>query len=156
MKISAIVAVNKNNGIGLNGDLPWRCPADMKYFKEFTTGKTVVMGRKTFESISRPLPNRVNIILTRDLSFKTKGAEVAHTVEEVLKLAKNELVVIGGSEIYNLFKPFIHDWRVTTVDDDSECDTFLNISFSGFVRMDLQHGTSNDLGYQISKFWRKL
>ena len=156
MKISAIVAVNKKNGIGINGKLPWHCPADMKHFKEYTDDKTVVMGRKTFEPIGRPLPNRTNIVLTRDLNIlNCIGVEVAHTVKEALNLAKTDLVVIGGSEIYSLFEPVVNEWIVTTVDDESECDAHLHISFSGFIRRDLQCGISNNLEYVITKFHKK-
>ncbi|MFS8119215.1 MAG: dihydrofolate reductase [Microcoleus sp.] len=102
--ISLLAAVTKNNVIGRDGDLPWRLPDDLRHFKELTTGKTVVMGRKTYDAIFRrhggPLPNRHNIVLTHDTSYLAPGVEVVHTLTEALPQSSDELFVIGGAEIY--------------------------------------------------------
>lgn len=118
MKISIISAIGKNNEIGKKNDLLWSLPADMAHFKEKTSGKTIVMGQKTFESlkkdadgkqVGRLLPNRRNIILTLDNSFKTDGAEIFYSVNELMDLlnrttnADEEVFIIGGGMIYKLF-----------------------------------------------------
>jgi dihydrofolate reductase len=104
MNISLIVAVSENNVIGKDNDLPWKLPDDMKFFKETTTGHHILMGRKNLESLGRLLPNRTNIILTRDNAFNFKGAKVFHDIEEAIKFAnenkEDELMVIRGGEIY--------------------------------------------------------
>lgn len=104
MNISLIVAVSENNVIGKDNDLPWKLPDDMKFFKETTTGHCILMGRKNLESFGRLLPNRTNIILTRDKAFGFEGAKIYHDIEEAIKFAQenkeDELMVIGGGEIY--------------------------------------------------------
>lgn len=93
-----------NGVIGVDGALPWRLPADLKRFKAQTMGKPMVMGRKTFESFSSPLPGRRHIVLTRDRDWRAEGAEVVHSVEEALRLAGDgDVAVIGGAEIFALF-----------------------------------------------------
>lgn len=118
MKISMIAALSENNVIGINGQLPWRLKKDLAHFRALTLGKTVLMGRKTFESIGRPLPNRKNIILTRDLEFKSGGVEVVHDLAEALALIKTsdqEMMIIGGEQIYRLFLPYANQLYLTRV-----------------------------------------
>ncbi len=101
--ISIIAAIGNNNELGKKNTLLWDMPADMKHFRETTKGHTVIMGQKTFESIGRPLPNRKNIVLTRDSSFKAEGVEISKSLEETLDSFKNsyeEVFVIGGAQIY--------------------------------------------------------
>jgi len=101
--ISIIAAIGNNNELGKKNALLWDMPADMKHFRETTKGHTVIMGQKTFESIGRPLPNRKNIVLTRDSSFKAEGVEISKSLEETLDSFKNsyeEVFVIGGAQIY--------------------------------------------------------
>ena len=104
--ISIIVAMDRQRGIGLNGRIPWRLQNDMSHFKNVTKGRVVVMGRKTYESLPekvRPLPDRVNLILTRNKSFKAPGCKVT-TFDDVLNIAVHqEIYIIGGEEIYNMF-----------------------------------------------------
>ena len=104
MKISCIVAVAENNVIGKDNDIPWYLPADLKYFKKITTGHHILMGRKCYASIGRPLPNRTNIIVTRDPYFITSNCIVKHSIEEgVLAAQENgeeELFIIGGGMLY--------------------------------------------------------
>jgi dihydrofolate reductase len=116
-----IWATDRNSLIGGSNDLPWpNIPADKKHFRETTKGKTVVMGRRTFESLgSRPLPNRQNIILTRDANFRAEGCEVLHSTEEILKRAKHEEVfIIGGGEIYKQFLPHADKLYITFIDGE--------------------------------------
>lgn len=103
MKLSIIVAVSENNVIGIDNQLPWHLPADLKYFKNLTTGHTILMGRKTFESIGRPLPNRENIVITRDEQFQHEGIVVKHSIEEAIQYCRqksDEVFIIGGDTIY--------------------------------------------------------
>ena len=104
MIVSSIVAVAKNGVIGDGADIPWRLSTDLKFFKKTTTGHHVIMGRKTFASMGRPLPNRTNIVLTRDPHFIATGIIVAHSIEEALTIAYNndeeEVFIMGGGEIY--------------------------------------------------------
>jgi dihydrofolate reductase len=102
MNLSIIAAIGKNNELGKNNDLVFKLPGDMKRFKELTTGHTVIMGRKTFESIGKALPNRRNIVITRDKKYKKENVEVAHSFEEAIKVASKdkEVFIIGGSEVF--------------------------------------------------------
>ena len=105
MEISLIAAFDKNQAIGKNGDLPWHLSSDLKHFKNITTGNTIVMGRKTFDSIGRALPNRKNIVLTRNLKWQYEGVVTINNVNDIFEICKNdsEIFVIGGAEIYNAF-----------------------------------------------------
>ena len=123
--ISLIVAMAQNGVIGRDNALPWRLPADLKRFKAFTLGKTVLMGRKTFESIGRPLHGRDNLVLTRDRRWWASGVIVVHSVEQALAQAgANELVAIGGAQIYRLLMPFARRIYLTHVHADVPGDTF--------------------------------
>ena len=107
--ISLIAAVGKNLELGLDNKLIWHIPEDLKYFKEVTTGKTVVMGRKTFESIGRPLPNRKNIILSRN-DILIDGAQVVRNFKEVLN--QDDVFIIGGESIYKLFDKSLYEKEI--------------------------------------------
>ena len=126
MIISLIAAIGKNRVIGKSNALPWKLPADMKHFQAMTKGKPVIMGRKTFESIGRPLPDRINIIITRDENYKAEGCIVAHSMEEALKAAENhkEAMIIGGSQIYKEFLPKANKMYLTSIDADFEGDAY--------------------------------
>ena len=114
MKISLIVAVAENGVIGRNGALPWHVPSDLKTFKRLTMGKPIVMGRKTYVSIGKPLPGRDNIVVTRDAGFSADGTDRAASVDDALDIARrkatergvDEIMVIGGAEIFALTLPF--------------------------------------------------
>ena len=123
--VSLIVAMAQNGVIGRDNALPWRLPEDLKRFKAFTLGKMLLMGRKTYESIGRPLPGRTNLVLTRDRGFLAPGVVVVHSVEEALAhAADNELVAIGGAEIYRLVLPFARRLYLTHVHADVPGDTY--------------------------------
>jgi dihydrofolate reductase len=133
MDISIIVAVAKNNAIGKNNDLLWHLPADMKFFKEKTTGHCVLTGRKNYESIPekfRPLPNRTNIVVTRSADYNAPGAHVVASVDEGIALAKSlnetELFIIGGGQIYMeaMIRNLASTLYITHVDEIFEADTF--------------------------------
>jgi dihydrofolate reductase len=112
MRLTAVVAATENNVIGLENGMPWHLPADLQHFKSVTLGKPVLMGRRTFEAIGRPLPGRRNLVLTRDSSFAAAGIEVFGSLDAALAAAGDvpELMVIGGQTVYELALP-----RVTRV-----------------------------------------
>jgi dihydrofolate reductase len=128
--ISIIVAQAKNRIIGKANDLPWYLPADLRHFKELTTGHTVIMGRKTYESIvSRlggPLPERINIVLTRGVGFLTPGAEIVNSIDEVLREVDQhkEVFIIGGASVYEQAMPYADKIYLTDVHADIDGDTY--------------------------------
>lgn len=129
--ISIIVAASTNNVIGQSNDLPWYLPADLKNFARITTGHTVVMGRKTFESIvnklGKPLPNRQNIVITRQENYQVPaGVMVVNSIEEAIKKAENnqEIFIIGGAQIYNLAFPVVDRIYMTRIHTNIEGDAY--------------------------------
>ncbi len=125
--MNLIVAIAQNYAIGNGNDLLWHLSADLKRFKALTTGHSVIMGRKTFESLPiRPLPNRKNIIITRSENSLFEGCETAHTLEEALQLCADDsdAFVMGGGEIYRQFLPIVDTLYITWVYRDFEADTF--------------------------------
>ncbi|TAE48708.1 MAG: dihydrofolate reductase [Cytophagia bacterium] len=128
MKITIIVAMSDNKVIGINNEIPWKLSADMQFFKAQTTHQTIVMGRKTFDSLKRPLPHRDNWILTTQKHFSVENTRKFYTVETIINTAKEEnienLFVIGGSQIYDLFLPFTDCLLVTKVKTTIKGDTF--------------------------------
>lgn len=124
--IFLIYARAANGTIGRDGALPWRLPADLKRFKALTMGKSMIMGRKTFDSFPSPLPGRRHIVLTRDAAWSAPGAEVAHSVGQALALAgEGEVAVIGGAEIYALFLDRADRIELTEVHADYPGDTHM-------------------------------
>lgn len=133
MKVSLIVAKAANNAIGKDNDLLWHLPADMKFFKQTTSGHCVITGRKNYESIPerfRPLPNRTNIVVTRDTGYVAEGAVVVHDIHAALEharsLGEEEALVIGGGQIYKAFLDagLIDTMYITQVSKDFEADVF--------------------------------
>ncbi len=137
MKISIIAGIGRNSELGRGNTLLWSLPTDMKHFKKTTTGHTVIMGRKTFESIGRPLPNRKNIVITRDVHYSHDGVEIVNSLEEALRLAsleqgrkfeenqdEVEIFIIGGGEIYRQAMEKANKLYITRVDGEFDADTF--------------------------------
>ena len=130
--VSIVVAMSRNFGIGRENQLPWHLPEDLKNFKAITMGKPIIMGRKTFDSIGRPLPGRTNIVVTRNRGWSSNTVLVARGFEEALLLAKNachqndcnELMVIGGEMIYRAALPVVSRIYLTEVKGDIAADTF--------------------------------
>jgi dihydrofolate reductase len=123
--ISLIVAASTNNVIGAKGNLPWRLSADLKRFKTLTMGKPIVMGRKTYESIGRPLPGRQNIVITRQDNYAPEGCTVVQSVDAALAAADApEIMIIGGGHIYEAFIPMAERIYLTRVDADIDGDTY--------------------------------
>ena len=127
MKITLVAAIASNNVIGKENSLPWNIPEDLKRFKQMTSGHTILMGRKTFDSIGRPLPNRQNIVMTKDENFEKEGIKVINDFDEALELIKEsneDVFVIGGSKIYELFEPVANTLAITRILKDFEGDAF--------------------------------
>jgi dihydrofolate reductase len=131
MIVSLIAALTKNRVIGKNNDLPWHLPDDMKYFMQTTKGHHTIMGRKNYDSIPekfRPLPNRTNIVVTRQPSFKAPGCIVVNSIERGLDISKDngerEVFVIGGADIYQLGMPYADRLYLTEIDASLDGDTF--------------------------------
>ena len=147
MMISMIVALATNRVIGRDNDLPWHLPDDLRFFKRMTLGKPIIMGRKTFESIGRPLPKRHNIILTRNTDFTVDGCTVVHTADEALAAAGDvaEVVIIGGAAIYELFLPHITKLYLTVVQAEPEGDTlFPAIDLDAWIPVDWEHHAADE------------
>ena len=140
MKVNGIVAVSENGAIGIDNTLPWSLPNDLKMFRKTTKGCTVIMGRKTFESIGRPLPKRHNIVISSKLF---EGVQTVLSPEEALSNAlyngAQEVFVIGGAQIYRALAHFITRWYVTRVHTEIEGDTYWGCTLEDFEL------TSNEL-----------
>lgn len=124
-QITLVAALARNRAIGFNGRMPWHLPDELQHFKRVTLGKPVVMGRKTWESIGRPLPGRQNIIISRNPAYVALGAEVTISLEHACDIAKHEdLMIIGGGQLYALALPLAKRMFLTIVDCEPEADTW--------------------------------
>ena len=132
MKVALIVAVSENNVIGRDNQLPWHLPEDLQYFKSVTMGKPILMGRKTYDSIGRPLPGRANIVITRDPNWTAEGVIVVNSLEDAMAegaqacnaTESDEIMVIGGAQIYRDCLPIADKLYLTKVDAEIEGDAF--------------------------------
>ncbi len=131
MIVSMILATSENNVIGKDNDLPWNVPSDMRYFMRTTTGHTILMGRKTYESLGKPLPRRRNIVITRQDNLTIEGAEIVHSIADGLALAKEdeEVFIIGGGTIYAraLELDMVDRIYLTVIHGEFEGDTFFHL-----------------------------
>ncbi|OJW13947.1 MAG: hypothetical protein BGO49_07395 [Planctomycetales bacterium 71-10] len=131
MDVSAIVAMTRDRVIGLEGRMPWRLPRDLKHFRKVTWGKPIIMGRKTYESLGRPLPGRRNIVLSRATFATSPEVLVAHSVEEALALARREAtgeaMVVGGGQVYEAFLDRCRTIHLTIVERRFDGDTYFPI-----------------------------
>ncbi len=153
VKLSLIVAVAENGVIGKDNDLPWKISSDLKYFKEKTMGKPIIMGRKTFQSIGRPLPGRVNIVITSDTTFASEGVITALSLEMALEVGMNmalvkkvdEVMVIGGAQIYNLCLPEADRLYLTRVHGDVAGDTiFPSLNSDDWLEASVERFTAGE------------
>ncbi|MHB1178902.1 MAG: dihydrofolate reductase [Daejeonella sp.] len=126
MIVSLIVAIDEKNGMGKDNKLPWHLPADLKHFKSLTTGHSILMGRKTFDSIGKALPNRRNILISRQQDLVVEGAEVAWSLNEAFGLCKDEdeVFVIGGAQIFEQSLPYAEILYLTLIHHNFDADTF--------------------------------
>lgn len=153
--ISIIVATSKNRVIGNNNSLIWKLPADLKRFKQITTGNTVVMGRKTYESIGKPLPNRRNIIITRDTNYLVDNCEIVNSIEEALMLCNNDCFIIGGGEIYKQSIDIADKIYLTLVQEDFEGDTYfpeIGKEWTKVIREDFEPDEKNAHKYSFINY----
>lgn len=160
-----VVAMSrKNRAIGSQNELLWHIPDDLKRFKRLTIGHPIIMGRKTFESIlaivGKPLPNRTNIVVTRDTAYKSKGAVVAHSIDEAVAIAKQEkpteIHIGGGADLYRQYLPQVNRLHVTWVDDKPTADTYFP-SFENEFEISETHEPRehNGISYQWIDYVRK-
>jgi len=126
--ISLIAAIGKNRELGAGGTLPWNVPEDLKFFKKQTVGKPIIMGRKTYDSIGRALPNRTNIVVTRNKDFKADGIVVVESVDAAIMAAAeenpDEIMIIGGAQIFDLVMATANKLYLTIIDSEFEADTY--------------------------------
>ncbi|NTU46025.1 dihydrofolate reductase [Candidatus Roizmanbacteria bacterium] len=151
-RLSIIVAVGENREIGKDNQLLWHISADLKRFKSLTSGHPVIMGRKTFDSIGRPLPNRLNIIVTRDTTIVAEGCTVVHSLEEAIFAAQQteteEVFVIGGGSLYEQALPLAERLYITLVHTSFEADTFFPEYHSQFPKIiEQEEGQTEDVKY---------
>jgi len=154
--IILIAACSKNRVIGKDNGLIWKVPGDLKRFKELTTGHPILMGRKTFESIGKPLPNRTNIVITRDKDWKHKGCLVFNNIKEVLPLfVKEKLFIIGGGEIYNMFLDLSDKIELTLIDKDFEGDSYFPEIDSNWVIEKIESHTCPEFNWKYITYFRR-
>lgn len=162
MQISLIVAMTKNRVIGANNQLPWHLPADLRHFKSLTLGKPIVMGRKTYESIGKPLPGRTNIILTQQPNYHAEGCLVVHSIDAVLSAANDaaELMIIGGSSIYAEFLPLAQKIHLTEIAaaivGDAYFPELTNIEWQKIAQEDYQADEKNVYNYSFVTLERSV
>lgn len=151
--LTVIVAYDTNYGIGINNTLAWHVPEDLIRFKKITSGHTVIMGRKTFESIGRPLPNRRNIVLTRQTGYHPDGVEVVHDLASALQLAgADDAFVIGGADIYAQALPLSATLLATEIHHVAHCDAFFPVPDKNVWReteRSTQHSEKNGFDYSF-------
>lgn len=160
--LTIIAAVAKNKALGKNNDLIWRLPADLKRFKKITLGHHVIMGRKTFESLGRPLPNRTTIIISRNVSYKVEGCIVVHTLEAAILAAKedNNPFILGGGEIYKqaLLRADILDLTLVHHSFDDADTFFPEIDYNQWIeinREDFKADEQHAYDYSFVRYKKK-
>lgn len=158
--ITLIAAMGSNRGIGLDGRMPWHLPAELQHFKRVTMGKPVVMGRKTWESIMKPLPGRQNIVVSRNLSFGADGCQVVSSLVEAVEVAEGfELMLIGGGELYRQALPLASRMILTMVDIEPDADTwFPDWDPNDWLLVSSEQFTPNEnnrLRFEINHWMRK-
>tara|TARA_X000001036_G_scaffold437080_1_gene481614 strand:+ start:1294 stop:1791 length:498 start_codon:yes stop_codon:yes gene_type:complete len=150
--ITIIAAIGENNELGLDNKLIWNIKEDLKRFKKLTTGHSIIMGRKTFESISKALPGRLNIVLTKNKNFKFKNVSTASNIHEAIELTKDDEqpFIIGGSEIYSLFINMAQTMELTRVHDSFKADTFFpDINFGKWNKIYEEKFNFDNLPYSF-------
>jgi dihydrofolate reductase len=153
LHLTAVVAMTPNRVIGMEGKLPWHLPDELAFFKRTTTGRPIVMGRKTYESIGRPLPKRRNIVLTRDPSWSAEGVEVIHDPGDLenLPALAGQVFIIGGAEIYAAFLPTLDDLLVSRIFEEYEGDAWLPEFEKQFPQSEI---LETHLAFQVRRFSR--
>lgn len=157
--LSIIAAIGKNNELGVNNCLIWHLPTDLKYFKKTTYGKTIIMGRKCFESLPGLLPNRTHIIMTNNKDYNVDGATIYHNVEEVLNYVKKsneECFVIGGAKIYELFIPYAKKLYLTEINEEAKADVYFPIfNKELYEKKEIEEVKENNINYKFVIYIRR-
>ena len=158
-RLHLVAAFSKNRVIGKDGTMPWTLSSDLQHFKRLTEGHTVLMGRKTFESIGKPLPNRKNIVLTKNHDFQADGVEVVHSLVDLLdRFSSEEIYVIGGGEIYRALINHCGSMILTQIDAVIEGDTlfpkFSQSCFKEEGRVRVEPGPKDDYPFEIIRYTR--
>ena len=158
-QITLIAAMGKNREIGLDGEMPWHLPAELQHFKRATMDKAIVMGRKTWQAIGRPLPGRQNIVVSRNAKFEAPGAGVVCSLEQALKQSNSqEIMVIGGGQLYELALPMAQRLILTRIDIEPEADTWFpqwdQDEWQTMAVQEFAADESNPLAYQIIELHR--
>lgn len=157
--LTIIVAADSNMGIGIKNTLPWKLPEDMAHFKRTTSGHAVIMGRKTFDSIGKALPNRRNIVISRNPEWRHEGVECAHTLEQALQLVEgSDAFVIGGTQIYQQALPFADKLIVTEIHRRFDCDAYFpEISQDAWTETgrNVHRSEQNDFTYAFVTYNKK-
>ena len=156
-EVIIIVAVAKNNVIGRDGSLPWHLPSDLQHFKKTTMGYPLIMGRKTYESIGRPLPGRDNVVLTRDPELDLPGCIVVHSMQEAIDHCRNEekVFIIGGADIFRLALPMTDTMIVTALEREVEGDVYLDPIDTRTFEIVAEQMCNEEEPYQIIRYERK-
>ena len=124
-RLTLIAAMGKNRAIGLDGRMPWHLPAELQHFKKATMGKAIVMGRKTWQAIGRPLPGRQNIVVSRNPDFHAEGVDLANSLDDAIAMSESdEVMIIGGGQLYALALPMANRMVLTLIDIEPEADTW--------------------------------
>lgn len=144
--ISMIWAMGRNNALGCKNRMPWHIPADFAYFKRITMGKTVIMGRKTFDSLGKPLPGRKNIVITRATDYSPEGCTTVHSIKKAMEyIGEEEAFIIGGAEIYKEFLPIADRLYLTLIEKEFEADAFFpEIDYSQWKQISGEIGTKDE------------
>jgi len=157
--LTLIAAMGKNRAIGMEGRMPWHLPAELQHFKKVTMGKTIVMGRKTWQAIGRPLPGRQNIVVSRNPDFHADGVDLATSLEDAAaKSESDEVMIIGGGQLYKLALPLAERMVLTLIDIEPEADTWFpewdDQTWSQTSETKYPADDSNPLAYRIIELSR--
>ena len=157
--LTLIVATDRNNGIGINNTLPWRLPEDLAFFKRITSGHAIIMGRKTFDAIGRPLPNRRNIVVTRNTAWAHAGVETTNSLDQAVAIAgEDEVFIIGGAQIYRDAISLADRLIVTEIDAEFACDAFfppVDAAQWQLESRETHHSESNGWDYSFVMYRRR-
>jgi dihydrofolate reductase len=157
--LTLVAAMGRNRAIGLAGRMPWHLPSELQHFKRVTMGKSIVMGRKTWQAIGRPLPGRQNIVISRNPAYLARYVELVGSLEEALKIAESdEVMIIGGGQVYELAMPQAQRMVLTLIDIEPEADTWFPAwdqkEWTQTGEEQFPAGRDNELAYRIVEFRR--
>jgi len=158
--VTLIAAMGRNRAIGLDGHMPWHLPAELKHFKQATMGKTIVMGRKTWQAIGRPLPGRQNVVISRNPAFFARGVNLVGSLAEAIEVSESdEIMIIGGGQLYEQALPLAQRMVLTLIDIEPQADTWFpdwdENQWMQTAETQVAADDNNDLSYRIVELKRK-